>query len=109
MVRGTLELLLLKMEDRLSLRDRVSLGVVAQPAKARKIVRALLRDAIGEFREKNADAPTFEADADGESDTPILDFLRELIAQGKIQPFIAFLFEQIPILIAAIVKIFAVI
>ena len=47
-------------------------------------------------------------DDDADSDTPILDWIRDILESGVMQDFLAFLFEAIPKLIAAIVVIFAI-
>jgi hypothetical protein len=110
-VRATLELLLNRVDDSIKPADERKLGIGRfQFAERRRFRRAVLRDAIDDWRAtpEGADAPAVGDDDDTESDTPILDFLRWLIESDRIQPFIAFLFDAIPKLIAAIVSIFSV-
>lgn len=106
---GTLEIMLGRVDDSLTLKDRRALKLFGRPVAARNFGLAVIGDTIRKWRELNADAPGYAAGVGEDRETPILDFLRELIEQGKIQPFIQFLFEQIPILIKAIVAIFAVV
>lgn len=91
----------------LSYSDRKALGIESR-ADARDFVLGVIADSIPQYAaaHPNLALPTFGAIGDGTIIQAILDFLRELIEQGKIQPFLQWLFEQLPILIKAIVDIF---
>ena len=79
----------------------------------REMRLALLADAADAWMAENPDfersatGSVAEAIARGDGETPILDFIRDLIDSGKIQAFLSWLFENLPTLIAAIVAIFA--
>ena len=78
----------------------------------REMRLALLADAADAWMAENdfqrsSTGSVAEAIARGDGETPILDFIRDLIDSGKIQAFLSWLFENLPTLIAAIVAIFA--
>lgn len=77
-------------------------------AERRQLRLALIADAADAWAKETGYSTSSirEAFAAGDGETPILDFLRDLIEQGKIQPFLEWLFENLPKLIAAIVAIF---
>ena len=76
----------------------------------REMRLALLADAADAWMAENdfqRSSTGSVAEARGDGETPILDFIRDLIDSGKIQAFLSWLFENLPTLIAAIVAIFA--
>lgn len=107
-IREIFETILQRIFAALTPRDRRALGI-GRFGGGRRVFRAVLAEGIRQWCAANPDPDRPDFDDDGESETPFLDFLRYLIDSGKIQAFLKWFFEALPVLIKAIVSIFMVV